>query len=171
MSQIPVKVTEKQFEQHFAPYLSQAQRGYICQIPLYRVLNYILYWLHTGCQWAELPIAQQLHAEKKKSVTTRSTDTLRAGVAMVVSNGSGNTAFSPSKRTWICRNSTWTARTVWPRKAASPLPIKGARKARPVTSCPSWIGMAMSSLRQAFWLVSTTMHSISKPICKPCSMG
>ncbi len=41
MSQIPVKVTEKQFNQHCAPYVSQAQRGYACQIPLYRVFNYI----------------------------------------------------------------------------------------------------------------------------------
>ena len=92
MSQIPVKVTAQQFDLHFAPYLSQAQRGYACQIPLYRVFNYILYWLHTGCPWAELPIAKRPHAEKKKSVITRSTCILRAGVALAVSNGSGNAA-------------------------------------------------------------------------------
>src|SRR5712692_4557290 len=99
MSEIPTKVTEKQFERHFAPYLSRAQRGYVCQIPLYRVFNYILYWLHSGCQWAELPIAQRPRSEKKKSVTVRSTCILRAGVAMVVSNRSGNTAFSAFKPT------------------------------------------------------------------------
>ena len=65
MREIPVKVSEKQFDLHFAPYLSHAQRGYVCQIPLYRVFNYILYWLHTGCQWAELPIARSPDAEKK----------------------------------------------------------------------------------------------------------
>jgi hypothetical protein len=104
MSEIPVKVTEKQFDLHFAPYLSQAQRGYVCQIPLYRVFNYILYWLHTGCQWAELPIAKPPHAEKKKSVITRSTCILRGGVTMAVSNAFGNTVSAPSAPTWICRN-------------------------------------------------------------------
>ncbi len=115
MSEIPVKVTEKQFHLHGAPYLSQAQRGYVCQIPLYRVFNpvlkvttgtfsYILYWLHTGCPWAELPIAKQPHAEKKKSVTVPSSCILHVGVAMAVSNGCGNIVSSPSATTWICRN-------------------------------------------------------------------
>ena len=99
MSQIPVKVTEKQFDLHFASYLSQARRGYACQIPLYRVFNYILYWLHSGCQWAELPLAKRAGSEKKKSVTARSTCTLRAGVVMVVSNASGNTVSSLSMTT------------------------------------------------------------------------
>lgn len=91
MSQIPVQLTEKQFIQHCAPYLSQAQRGYVCQIPLYCVLNYILYWLHTGCQWAELPIARRPDSEKKKSVIARSIYIFRSGVAMAVSNGFGST--------------------------------------------------------------------------------
>src|SRR5919204_5141654 len=112
MSEIPVKVNEKQFDLHFAPYLSQAERGYVSQIPLYRVFNYILYWLHTGCQWAELPIAKQSHAAKKESVITRSTCILRIGVGTTVSNGCGSIVSSPSTTTWICRNSTWTVRTV-----------------------------------------------------------
>jgi hypothetical protein len=54
----------------FDPYLSQAARGFVGRIPRYKLFNYILYWLHTGCQWDEIPIEQQSSSEKKKSVTT-----------------------------------------------------------------------------------------------------
>jgi transposase len=57
MSHIPTQVTPEQFTMHIEPFLSQARRGYICKIPLVKVFNYMLYRLHTGCQWAELPIA------------------------------------------------------------------------------------------------------------------
>jgi hypothetical protein len=50
MSTIPTSLTEKQFEEHVRPFISVAKRGYECSIPLYKVFNYILYWLHTGCQ-------------------------------------------------------------------------------------------------------------------------
>jgi transposase len=66
MSAIPTSVTEEQFEQHIRPYLSTAQRGYECKIALYKVFNYILYRLHTGCQWAQLPIANAQHPPEKK---------------------------------------------------------------------------------------------------------
>ena len=56
MSTIPTKVTEEQFEQYADPHLSKAKRGFVSKIPLYKIFNYILYFLHTGCQWAELPI-------------------------------------------------------------------------------------------------------------------
>jgi transposase len=56
MSTSPVSVTEGQFETHSLPYLSTAKRGFVSSIPLYRIFNYILSRLHTGGQWAELPI-------------------------------------------------------------------------------------------------------------------
>lgn len=56
MSTIPTNLTEKQFDEHIRPYISTAKRDYECQIPLYKVFNYILYRLHTGCQWHQLPI-------------------------------------------------------------------------------------------------------------------
>lgn len=43
---------------HILPHLSVAKRGYVSRIPLYRVFNYVLYHLHTGCQWAMLPIRE-----------------------------------------------------------------------------------------------------------------
>jgi len=67
MSTIPTRVTEQQFEGHIAPCLSQAKRGYVSKIPLYKIFNYILYWLHTGCQWSQLPIeADQQEPDQKE---------------------------------------------------------------------------------------------------------
>jgi len=61
MSAIPTSVTQEQFSVYILPHLRTAKRGYVSKIPLYKVFNYILYRLHTGCQWEELPIeANQL---------------------------------------------------------------------------------------------------------------
>ena len=84
MSKIPTKLSEKQFMEHIDPYLSQAKRGFTCHIPRYKVFNYILYWLHTGCQWEEIPIATVPGSEKKKSVTVPCTFTFLTGVTTVV---------------------------------------------------------------------------------------
>jgi len=56
MSTIPISLTEKQFDRYIRPFISTAKRGYECKIPLYKVFNYILYRLHTGFQWYQLPI-------------------------------------------------------------------------------------------------------------------
>jgi transposase len=56
MSTIPTSVTEAQFNTHILPFLSTAKRGYVSRIPLCKIFNYVLYRLHTGCQWAEVPI-------------------------------------------------------------------------------------------------------------------
>lgn len=58
MSTIPTSVTETEFSEHIMPFLSTAKRGYVSKIPLYKMFNYVLYRLHTGCQWAEVPIEQ-----------------------------------------------------------------------------------------------------------------
>lgn len=84
MSKIPTKLTEKQFMEHIDPYLSQAKRGFTSQISRYQVFNYILYWLHTGCQWEEIPIASVPGSEKKKSVTVLCTFTFLIGATMAV---------------------------------------------------------------------------------------
>jgi transposase len=69
MSTIPISLTEKQFDDHIRPYISTAKRGYECQIPLYKVFNYILYRLHTGCQWHQLPIASDPDDSEKKEIS------------------------------------------------------------------------------------------------------
>lgn len=69
MSTIPTSLTEKQFNEHALPHLSVAKRGYVCQIPLYKVFNYILYRYHTGCQWHQLPIAAAADDKEKKEIS------------------------------------------------------------------------------------------------------
>jgi len=56
MNHIPTHLSSTQFAHHVEPYLSKAKRGYVSKIPLYKIFNYILYVLHTGCQWAQVPI-------------------------------------------------------------------------------------------------------------------
>ncbi len=80
MSTIPTSLTENQFDEHVLPYLSVAKRGFICKIPLYKVFNYILYRLHTSCQWEELPIDSD--SEKKRSAITQSITIFASGAAM-----------------------------------------------------------------------------------------
>jgi transposase len=69
MSTIPISVTEKQFNEHIRPHLSTAKRGYECKIPLYKVFNYILYRLHTGCQWERLSIDPEATDLRKKEIS------------------------------------------------------------------------------------------------------
>jgi transposase len=56
MARIPIEVTRAQFEHYFLPHLSTAKRGYVSEIPLYKIFNYIIYKLRTGCQWELLPM-------------------------------------------------------------------------------------------------------------------
>jgi len=69
MSTIPVSLTEKAFDEFVFPHLSVAKRGYISKIPLYKIFNYILYRLHTGCQWYQLPIAELKDGSDKKEIS------------------------------------------------------------------------------------------------------
>ena len=69
MSTIPTSVTEKQFNEHIRPHLTTAKRGYECKIPLYKVFNYILYRLHTGCQWHRLSIDPDADDLRKKEIS------------------------------------------------------------------------------------------------------
>ena len=69
MSTIPISLTEKQFDEHVRPHITVAKRGYECKIPLYKVFNYILYQLHTGCQWYQLPIDPNPEDFRKKEIS------------------------------------------------------------------------------------------------------
>jgi transposase len=69
MSPIPTSLTEKQFGQHVRPYISVAKRGFECRIPLYKVFNYILYRLYTGCQWKMLAIEPDPDDPEKKELS------------------------------------------------------------------------------------------------------
>jgi hypothetical protein len=83
MSTIPISLTEEQFNEHINPYLSKAKRGYVCSIPLYKVFNYILYRLHTGCQWERISLdTDPQNLQKKKSVGKRCITTFVSGAGM-----------------------------------------------------------------------------------------
>lgn len=51
---LPKKVGRKDFNQYIAPHLSRGTRGPKTKISKYKIFNYILYVLHTGCQWNQL---------------------------------------------------------------------------------------------------------------------
>ncbi|MDQ4146575.1 MAG: transposase [Pseudomonadota bacterium] len=59
MMTIPTELIEAQFKKHVEPHLSKAQHGYVSEQPLYKIFNYILYKLYTGCPWPALPIERQ----------------------------------------------------------------------------------------------------------------
>ena len=63
MSTIPTSVTEEQFDEHIRPHLNTAKRGYESQIPLYKIFTYILYRIHTDCQWDQ---CQETLTQKKR---------------------------------------------------------------------------------------------------------
>jgi transposase len=69
MCSIPTHLSPEQFAQHVEPDLSKAKRGFISKIPLFKIFNYILYFLHTGCQWKRLPIDKDPHDPQKKEIS------------------------------------------------------------------------------------------------------
>jgi len=53
---LPVRVSQKEFNQYILPCLSRGRRGPKPKISSFKTFNYILYVLHTGIQWENLPI-------------------------------------------------------------------------------------------------------------------
>ena len=77
------------------------RRGYVCSIPLHKVFNYILYRLHTGCQWKEIAIDPDPNEPtKKKSAGKRSTIISANGAEMEVWSGFGSTVLRSFETTW-----------------------------------------------------------------------
>lgn len=90
MSTIPTSLTEKQFDEHIRPYISVAKRGYESKVPLFKIFNYLLYHLHTGCQGYQLPIEPSPHApEKRRSVMMLFTTIFASGAETVACKRSG----------------------------------------------------------------------------------
>ena len=52
---IPAKLTEKELNEFVFPSLTIGSRGPKSKISCYKIFNYILYLMHTGCQWYMLP--------------------------------------------------------------------------------------------------------------------
>lgn len=55
---LPTRVSQKEFNRHILPYLSHGKRGPKPKLSYYKIFNYILYVLHTGIQWKQLPVSR-----------------------------------------------------------------------------------------------------------------
>ncbi len=53
---IPTVLTLTNFNEFIFPYLQIPERGPSPKLSSYKVFNYILTFMHTGCQWENLPI-------------------------------------------------------------------------------------------------------------------
>jgi len=56
---IPIKVSRKDFNRYISSHLSRGSREPDPKISFYKIFNYILYVLHTGCQWQQIPIKRR----------------------------------------------------------------------------------------------------------------
>ena len=65
-NQLPKTLSEKEFNKFFLPYLSLPKQSRKPVIPLWRVFNYILYQMDTGCQWDKIPIKINPLTDKKE---------------------------------------------------------------------------------------------------------
>lgn len=54
-NKLPTKVTRKEFNQYINPHLSKGSRGPHTKLSRYKLFSYILYVLHTGIQWEQVP--------------------------------------------------------------------------------------------------------------------
>ena len=55
-NQLPKQISLKDFNRYVKPYLNIPLKGPKRKLPLIKIFNYILYVLHTGCQWEKLPV-------------------------------------------------------------------------------------------------------------------
>lgn len=66
-NKLPKRLSFKEFEKFYLPYLSLPKRGIIPEPEkLHRIFNYILYQLDTGCQWEKIPIRIDSKTGKKE---------------------------------------------------------------------------------------------------------
>ena len=55
-NRIPTALKENEFNEFVLPHLKKGSRGPDKKISFYKLFNYILKLMHTGCQWSNLPI-------------------------------------------------------------------------------------------------------------------
>jgi transposase len=65
---IPTELTEKEFADYVLPYIPKQLCGPAPKLPLYKIYNYILYVLYTGCQWKFLQKAIDKNADGKAEI-------------------------------------------------------------------------------------------------------
>ena len=55
-NKIPIALKESEFNEFVLPHLKRGKRGPNKKISLFKLFNYILKLMHTGCQWEQIPI-------------------------------------------------------------------------------------------------------------------
>lgn len=55
-NRIPTVLSENEFNEFVLPRLKRGKRGPNKKISLFKLFNYILKLMHTGCQWEQIPI-------------------------------------------------------------------------------------------------------------------
>ena len=55
-NKIPTALNENEFNEFVLPHLKRDTRGPSKKISLFKLFNYILKLMHTGCQWEQIPI-------------------------------------------------------------------------------------------------------------------
>lgn len=55
-NKIPTALSKNEFNQFVLPYLARGLRGPSKKISHFKLFNYILKLMHTGCQWEQIPI-------------------------------------------------------------------------------------------------------------------
>ena len=58
---IPTELTESDFNEFIFPHITNGSRGPKPKISYFKMFNYFLYLMRTGCQWYTLPIDKNQH--------------------------------------------------------------------------------------------------------------
>src|ERR671916_182579 len=133
MARIPIEVTKPQFEAYFLPHLSTAKRGYVSGMPLYKIFNYIIYKLRTGCQWELLPMDKTEDGKPEASYQVpyyHFRKWSRDGSMQRLFDASIITIKGELNLSELNLDGSHSAA----KKGATPSPIKAERKPRPATS-------------------------------------
>ena len=62
-NKIPTVLKENEFNEFVLPYLKKGTRGPDKKLPFFKLFNYILKLMHTGCQWENIPIDKDVNGK------------------------------------------------------------------------------------------------------------
>lgn len=140
---IPVKLTEEQFQTFVEPHLSRAKRGYVCKISRYKLFNYLLHVLYTGCQWPALQASIECDERGEPELSFQA---VYYHFRKWRRDGSLQRVFESSVRMLVpdldVSELNLDGTHTLAKKGANRSPTKVAREPNPATFCPSRINRA-----------------------------
>lgn len=142
---IPIKLTEAQFQTFIEPHLSRAKRGYVSKIPLYKLFNYLLHALYTGCQWPALQDSIDKREDDRPELSFQAVyyhfrKWSRDGSLQRVFESSVRTILPDLDVSELNLDGTHTIA----KKGASRSPTKAEKRPKPAIFCPSRTNTASS---------------------------